>query len=724
MMFDVEKMILGMTLEEKASLMSGHDDWLTETIDSVGLPAIELGDGPHGLRKETGVHMVWHQATCFPTGSALGASWDRDAVRAVGAAIAEEAKAEGIQVILGPGINMKRAPQCGRNFEYFSEDPMHTGDIAAAYVEGAQGNGVGTCVKHFAANNQEEERTRVSVEADERTLREIYLAGFERVIAKANPWSVMCAYNRLHGVHASENRWLLTEVLREDWGYDGVVLSDWDAVHHRVPALVAGLDLEMPSTGGRTDAEIVAAVRAGTLDEAILDQSVRRVLTLVDRAYPKGWTRTGSVIDLGWAPGVPLTPEQLDLLGADEHHAVAREVAASCITLLRNENQVLPLSVDGDARIAVVGGFAQIPRIQGGGSAGLDPTRVDIPLDALREIAGDRIAFAPGFSIGTTNFYQDSGEVLTVEETLALADDAVALARESDIVLAYVGLPLSYEEEAGDRKSLALPPEQVSLLMRLAELGKPIVAVLFNGSAVTMDPWHDRVDAIVEGWLTGQAGAGAMADVLFGRVNPSGKLAESFPLAIEDTPAYLNFPGERGEVRYSEGVFIGYRWYDSVRRDVRYPFGHGLSYTCFEYSELDVEIVDPMAGEVRVSATITNTGPVSGREVVQLYIGDPVSAVRRPTRELKGFDKVSLAPGESVVIQFSLSSRDFAYYDVVTPVWRREGGEFVIEIAASSRDIRLAATISLPDDESIPALVPDDQLLELAATRFNEGHKA
>ncbi|MFI5889607.1 beta-glucosidase [Actinoplanes sp. NPDC051513] len=761
--------IAALTLEEKASLLSGRDDWYTEAIDRLGLPAIEVGDGPHGLRKETGVDMVWVPATGFPTASAMGASWDRDLVRRVAVAIGEEARAEGVQVVLGPGVNMKRSPLCGRNFEYFAEDPLLSGELGAAYVQGLQSVGVGASLKHFAANNQEIERTRISVEADERTLREIYLAAFERVVTTADPWTVMCSYNRLHGVHASENRWLLTDVLRDEWGYDGLVVSDWNAVHHRVRALTAGLDLEMPGAGGKTDAEIVAGVRSGELDERVVDAAARRVLRLVARAYPGADLVNGPVMDLGVTPGDRLSREQLVLLRADEHHELAREAAAGCVTLLRNEGPALPMDASGADQVAVVGAFAAHARIQGGGSSGVDPTRVDNALDLLNEAFGDRLAYAPGYVHTPEDAYQDDLDAYlaahdaafvddgtgparrsaTLAKALRLAaaaervaagplsaravrliDDAVAVAGSADVIVVFAGLPLAFEQEADDRTTLALPADQIALLGRLADLrertGARLVVVLSNGAAVTMDPWHDRVDAIVEAWLPGQAGAGAVVDVLLGRVNPAGKVAETFPLALEDTPGYVTWTGERGTVLYGEGVFIGYRWYDALRRAVRYPFGHGLSYTTFEYADLDVETADA----VRVSCTVTNTGARAGREIVQLYVGDPDAAVRRPVRELRGFEKVTLEPGESTRVCFDLAGRDFAYWDVAADrgdgrygAWRREGGEFVIEVGASSRDIRLRTGIELPDDPGLAPLVPDERLLELGSSRFTQGYR-
>ncbi len=770
--FDVEAVLASLSLPEKASLLSGVDDWFTESIDRPDLaspvPAIELGDGPHGLRKETGVDMVWVPATAFPTGSAMGASWDRDLVRRVAAAVGAEARAEGVQVVLGPGVNMKRSPLCGRNFEYFSEDPRHSGELGVAYVEGIQSVGVGASLKHFAANNQEIERTRISVVADERTLRETYLAAFEHVVTHSNPWVVMCSYNRILGVHASQNHWLLTEVLREDWGYNGVVVSDWDAVHDRVAALRAGLDLEMPGTAGRTDAEIVSAVRNGSLSEAAVDASARRVLELVARAYPGPELAEGSVMRMGHTAGERLRQSQLEALNADEHHTLACEAAAGCITLLRNEaapglsRPALPLDEGG--RMVVIGAFAEHARIQGGGSSGVNPVRVDVPLDKIRAIAGDHVRYAPGYFVAIKSPYQDDnlavlaarghsaedarGQIPRRSAILAeelqhaaavqhtdraplsasarrLIDEAMAEAEQAETIVMFAGLPLAYEQEANDRASLDLPADQVELIMRLADLrqrtGAGLIVVLASGAAVSMEPWHDRVDAIVETWLSGQGMGTAIADILFGRSNPSGKIAETFPVRVEDTPGMPHRVGERGTVLYGEGVFIGYRWYDALNRAVRYPFGHGLSYTSFDYQDLVVDVLDSKAGRVRVSCTIRNCGTRAGAEVVQLYVGDTDAEVHRPVRELRGFTKAHLRPDESLRVTFELHSRDFSYWDAAakrddgrTGLWRLEGGEFRIEIGASSRDIRLEATIELPDDRTIPALVPDADLTRAA----------
>ncbi|MBO0867275.1 MAG: glycoside hydrolase family 3 C-terminal domain-containing protein [Micromonosporaceae bacterium] len=686
-----------MTLAEKVALCSGYDDWHTETVESVKLPAIEVADGPHGLRKETGVDMVWEPATCFPTLSALGSSWDRDLVRRVGEALGTETRAAGVQVLLGPGINMKRSPLCGRNFEYLSEDPVHAGELATAYVRGVQSRGVGTCLKHFAANNQETLRFWVSAQVDERTLREIYLAAFERVVRQAQPWSVMCSYNRINGVHASQNRWLLTQVLRDEWGYQGVVISDWGAVHDRIAALAAGLDLEMPGTPG-APGEVLDAVSSGMLPESTMDESVRRIAALVRRAGPAD-------------------PGRVD---TQAHHRLAREAAAGCLTLLRNEDGCLPIDRATTGSIAVIGEYAIRPRLQGGGSAGVRPTGVDNPLAELTAAAGDGVCVH--FELG----YQDpdavdlagvDGEVRAPgaaqrdrdpRTDAELIADAVRLAASCDLTVVYAGLPLASETEGHDRDGVELPAGQQALLEALAELdpsatGTRLVVVLCNGSAVTLGAWHDRSSAILHAGLAGQGAGWAVAQVLFGEADPSGRLAETYPHRLADTPAYLNFPGERGQVRYGEGVFIGYRWYDATGIVPRYPFGHGLAYTTFEYSPLSATVVDAEAGTVDLAVTVTNTGSRAGCEVVQFYVGDPVATVRRPVRELKAFEKIRLDPGAACRVSVRLTGRDFAFFDVGAGTWRREAGEYAIEAAASSVDIRARATVRLPAGTASPA---------------------
>ena len=654
-----------LTLEEKASLCLGSDFWHTTPVARVGVPAITLSDGPHGLRRQPdeGDHVGVHgslPATCFPTASALGSSFDPELVRRVGEAIGEEARAQDVQVVLGPGVNIKRSPLCGRNFEYLSEDPLVSGVLGAALVTGIQSQGVGACVKHYAANNQETDRVRVSADVDERTLREIYLPAFERVVTQAQPWTVMCAYNKVNGTYASEHSWLLTTVLRDEWGFEGLVVSDWGAVADRVAALAAGVDLEMPPNRGVSDAALVAAVRAGELDEDVLDRAVARVLGLVDRAG-----RTEAV------PG----------FDAEAHHALAREAATECAVLLKNDGALLPLEPRSGDTIAVIGEFARHPRYQGAGSSLVNPTRVDAPLDALR-------AAVPG----------------DVEVADATGDEAVALAGRASVVVAFLGLPPAAESEGHDRTHIDLPAEQTALLARVAEVNPRVVVVLANGSAVRLAGWERHAAAVLECWLSGQAAGTAVADLLLGTANPSGRLAETLPLRLEDTPSYLNFPGEAGHVRYGEGVFVGYRGYDALERDVSYPFGHGLSYTRFEYGDLHTT-----AGQV--SCRVTNTGSRRGKEVVQLYVGDPAAAVARPPRELRAFAKVDLDPGQSATVTFGLGARDFSYWSPDHGDWVLEPGEFTIAVGASSRDLRLTTTIKV-DGPPLPVRLDESTTLD------------
>ena len=670
-----------LTLEEKASLCLGSDFWHTTRIPRLGIPAIALSDGPHGLRKQPdeGDHVGISgslTATCFPTASALGSSFDSELVRRVGEALGVEARAQGVAVVLGPGVNIKRSPLCGRNFEYFSEDPLVSGVLGAALVEGVQSQGVGASVKHFAANNQETDRLRVSADVDERTLREIYLPGFERVVTQARPWTAMCAYNKVNGVYASEDHWLLTELLRGEWGFDGLVVSDWGAVHDRVAALAAGLDLEMPPDLGVSDAAIVAAVESGELGDDALDQAAARVLRLVDRAL----NGAADVDDeAGARPG----------FDAEGHHALAREAAAECAVLLKNDGDLLPLRPPAGDTVAVIGEFARTPRYQGAGSSQVNPTRVDNALDELRAAVPDgvRVEFAPGFGISATASDNE------------LAAEAVALAGRASTVVAFLGLPEADESEGFDRTHLDLPANQTTLVSRLAAANPNLVVVLANGSAVRLSNWEHHAPAILESWLLGQAAGSAAADVLTGAANPSGRLAETLPLRLEDNPSYLNFPGEHGQVRYGEGVFVGYRGYDALRLPVSYPFGHGLSYTSFEYTDLTATLTDRAEDDtlaVAVACTVTNTGERPGKEVVQLYVSDPESSVRRPPRELKGFRKTAtLAPGEGQTVTFRLRSRNLSYWSVRQHRWVLEGGTFRLSVGASSRDLRLDTTIEV-----------------------------
>jgi beta-glucosidase len=602
----------------------------------------------------------------------------------VGAALGAEARAQNIAAVLGPGINIKRHPLCGRNFEYFSEDPYLSGRLAAAMVDGLQSQQVGGCVKHFAANNQETDRMRVSADVDERTLREIYFPAFEHVVTAARPWLVMCSYNKVNGVYAAQHRWLLTDVLREEWGFDGLVISDWGAVHDRVAALRAGLDLEMPPKLGVSDRAIVDAVAAGNLDEAALDLAAGRVLRLVHRSRAR-------------------QPADMDIAA---HHALARRAAAQSLVLLKNDG-VLPLTGMAGRTIAVIGEFARTPRFQGAGSSQVSPTQVDMPLDALAAaLPGATLRFAGGYRIDG-----DSSGPATVSGPAAdfsgasgtgktMAAEAVRAATGADVVLVFLGLPPAQESEGYDRAHFDLPDAQTSLLARLAEAvpGTPVVAVLCNGGAVRTSTWDHAAAAVLECWLAGQAAGSAIADVLTGAVNPSGRLAETIPLRLADCPAFLNFPGEEGHVRYGEGVFAGYRGYDALELPVAYPFGHGLSYSSFSYRDLRISQAGSAdAGDlaVTVRCTISHTSGPAGAEVVQVYVSDPVAAVARPPRELKAFAKVSLEPGAEQQVTFTLTARDLSYWSALHRRWVLEGGEFRICVGASSRDIRLSAAITI-----------------------------
>jgi beta-glucosidase len=688
----VAELLAAMTLEEKASLCLGSDFWHTRAIERLGVPAVMVADGPHGLRKQPGAgdHVAIsgsNPATCFPTASALGSSWDVELLGHVGEALGREARAEDIAVLLGPGINIKRSPLCGRNFEYFSEDPLLSGALGAALVEGLQSQGVGASLKHYAVNNQETDRLRVSADVDERTLREIYLAAFERVVTQAQPYTVMCAYNRVNGTYASEHRWLLTTVLRDEWGFAGLVVSDWGAVHDRVAALAAGLDLEMPPNLGVSDRAIVDAVRGGELDEAVLDASAGRVLELVRRAHPT--TSFAGTVDY------------------DGHHALAKTAAQQCAVLLKNDGDLLPLAPTAGQRIAVIGEFARTPRYQGAGSSQVNPTRLDIPFEELRKAMPDgvEVQFAAGFSID-----RDHAEGPTDTE---LAAEAMTLASYADMVVLFLGLPGREESEGFDRRHMDLPRAQLDLLAQLAAGHPRVVVVLANGSAVRVADWAPDVPAILECWLSGQAAGGAVADLLLGQANPSGRLAETIPLRLADCTAHLNFPGEAGHVRYGEGVFVGYRGYDALEREVSFPFGHGLSYTTFGYGDLVTAVAGSHeAGDlsVTVTCTVTNTGSRTGAEVVQLYVGDPDAAVARPVRELKAFAKVLLEPGESATVRLALTSRDLSYWSTAHGGWVLEGGRFDIAVGASSRDLRLATTIDVPAPSLALPLGPESTL--------------
>jgi beta-glucosidase len=681
---DVKKLLSELTLEEKAGLCSGADFWHTKAVERLGIPQVMVSDGPHGLRKQDikEDHLGLGgsvKAVCFPAASALACSFDRDLLYQLGTALGDECQAEEVSTILGPAVNMKRSPLCGRNFEYFSEDPYLAGELAAGYVNGVQSKNIGTSVKHFAANNQETRRLSISAEVDERTLREIYLAAFETIVKKAQPWTMMCSYNLINGTYSCENDWLLTKVLREEWGFDGLVVTDWGAMNDRVKALQSGLDLEMPSSHGVTDKEIAAAVLDGRLSMEALDKAVARILELVKKSVEG--KRYGASYD------------------KEEHHALARRMAEEGAVLLKNES-ILPLKED--SKVAFIGEFASAPRYQGGGSSHINSFKVTSALDASK---GLHITYAKGYDTLKDELDEDRLE------------EAISHAKEAEAAVVFAGLPDAYESEGYDRTHLNLPACQNTLIEEILKVQPNTVVVLYNGSPVLM-PWADKVKGILEVYLGGQAVGEATVHLLYGKANPSGKLAETFPLRLQDNPSYYNFPGTSRTVSYMEGIFIGYRYYDAKEMEVLYPFGYGLSYTTFTYRNLKMQVLKAEAGgeniraegehtsgtnlvhmtdadQLQVTVMVKNTGSCFGKEIVQLYVQDKEASVIRPLKELKGFEKVALEPGEEKEVTFTLDSRSFAFYSTERSDWYAESGEYQILIGKSSRNIVLSGTVHM-----------------------------
>ena len=669
----VDVLLKELTLEEKAGLCSGKDMWTTKAVERLGLPSWMMTDGPHGLRKQKpngAGFMDAIPATCFPSGAGLASTWNRDLLEEVGQALGRESKAEQVGVILGPGANIKRSPLCGRNFEYFSEDPYLAGQIAKHHILGVQSQGVGASLKHFAVNNQEKLRMTIDAIVDERTLREIYLPAFETAVKEAQPWTVMCSYNRINGTYAAENKWLLTTVLKEEWGHTGLVVTDWGANNDRVAGIKAGQELEMPGNGGITDAAIVKAVQEGVLTMAELDKAVRRVLLLTEKVLA-----------------------ELDLKATYDkaaHHTLARKVAAEAMVLLKNEGGLLPLS--SQKRVAFLGAFAQKPRYQGGGSSHMTPTQMDDAVTEARKIApaGLEISYGAGYSL--TSDAPDS----------KLLAEAKTLAQKAEVAVVFIGMTDSFESEGFDRTHLGIPASHLALIAEVVKVQKNIVVVLSNGSPVEM-PWLDKVPAVLEGYLGGQAWGGAVVDLLFGRANPSGKLAETFPLRLEDNSSYLNFPGDGKKVEYREGLFVGYRHYDALKLPTLFPFGHGLSYTTFTYGKIVLDkstITDKQTLTVKVP--VTNSGKVAGAEVVQLYVADKSASVLRPVRELKAFAKVFLNPGETKTVELTLNNRAFAFWSVETQDWFVESGEFELNVGSSSRDLRQKSIVTVQSFQKLP----------------------
>lgn len=698
---ELEELCAKMTLEEKAGLCSGSDFWHTKPVERLGIPAMMVSDGPHGLRKQRdeGDHLGVNdsiKAVCFPTGCTIAASFDKDLIREMGEALGTSCQAEGVGVILGPAVNIKRSPLCGRNFEYYSEDPYVAGEMAASYIEGVQSKHVGTSIKHFMANSQETRRMSSDSRVDERTMREIYLPAFETAVKKSKPWTVMCSYNRINGTYAAENKWLLTELLRDEWGFDGFVVSDWGAVNDRVAGVKAGLDLEMPPSFGVNDKLIVEAVKNGTLEETVLDEAVIRILNIIYRYMEHR--------------------DQTAVFDRDAQHDLSRKAAEESLVLLKNDG-VLPLKKE--QKIAIIGQYAKKPRYQGGGSSHINSHKVSGMLDFVQDM--ENVTYAQGYddrleeAVGMVGGHAGSNDSKKEDIAKDLLDEAVQAAKEAEVAVVFAGLPDSFESEGYDRKHMRMPDSQNTLIHEIAKVQPNTIVVLHNGSPVEM-PWVDEVKGILEAYLGGEAVGEAEYNILFGNVNPSGKLAETFPLRLEDNPSYLYYIGEGDMTEYREGVFVGYRYYDTKKMQTLFPFGHGLSYTEFAYSNLRLECSGNVknqasrqgadgsaaAGDrsidgilrikdtdhLTVSIDITNTGSREGKEVVQLYVADEESSVIRPMKELKGFEKVSLKPGETKTVQFTLDARAFAYYHTELKEFFVESGNFHILVGSSSREIR------------------------------------
>ena len=657
-----EQLISRMTLEEKASLMSGANFWNTKAIPRLGIPGMMLTDGPHGLRKQGGKadNLGLNKsvpATCYPTASGLANTWDEELLEQMGEHLGLEAASEGVSVLLGPGVNIKRSPLCGRNFEYFSEDPYLAGKMAAALIRGIQSNGISACVKHYAVNSQELLRMTNDSVVDERTLREIYLPAFETAVKEGGAKCLMTSYNRVNGTYAHENPHLLREILYGEWGYDGVVVSDWGGNNDRVASVKAGGTLEMPSSHGQTDRYLVEAVRSGELSEAVLDEQVDRLLDLVFSTAPNVNDKT---------------------YFREAHHRMAAHVAEKAAVLLKNEDSILPLK--NDQKIAVIGDFARIPRYQGAGSSKINPTKLDNGIDALKKVGANVMGFAPGF--------RRNGKADPM-----LIRQACTLAKDADVVLLWLGLDEGGEAEGVDRENMKLPENQISLLNSLHSVNPNIVVVLSCGCAVELQ-WDDKARAVLHGYLGGQAGALAIARLLLGQANPSGKLSETIPLCYEDMPSAPYYPGLEATSEYREAIYVGYRYFDSAGKAVKYPFGHGLSYTTFEYTALEI-------AEDALRLRVRNCGDVPGEEIVQLYIHADTAGMFRPAQELKGFAKVHLQPGEEKQVTIALNDRSFAVWNIVENKWIIEPGTYQLRIGASSRDIRLTARVKKEGTDAV-----------------------
>lgn len=671
-----------MSLKQKADFVSGYDYWHLEEAEELGLPKIMITDGPHGLRKQNpngkGVGLGnSYPATCMPPAATSACSWDEELLREEGETLAEECLQEKVSVILGPGTNIKRSPVCGRNFEYFSEDPLLAGKMSAGLINGCQSKGIGTSLKHFACNSQEAFRMIINEVIDERTMREIYFPAFEIAVKEAQPWTIMNSYNRINGVYASQNDWLQNKVARDEWGFEGLFVTDWGASVDRVPGLEAGTDLEMPSSGTLNSERIIAAVENGVLDEAVLDEGVDNVVDLIIKSKP--------------------ALEKDFKYDVEAHHAVARKVAEGSMVLLKNDDNILPLK--SNAKIAVIGEMAKAPRYQGAGSSVINPTKLDNAYDSLIELGAD-VTYAQGYYKAPPT-KKDKNRKSESE----LTAEAVKAAEAADVALVFIGLTEEFEAEGYDRDNIDMPAAHNALVSEVVKANPNTVVVLAGGSVVNM-PWIEDVKALLNMGLSGQAGGSAAANILMGKVNPSGKTAETYPLSFDENPVYGNYPGSPVISEHKESIYIGYRYYDTAKKDVLFPFGFGLSYTTFEYSDIKLSESEIKDNEtVMVSFKIKNTGDMDGAEIAQVYVADKESTIFRPEKELRAFTKVFIKAGEEKEVSVTLGKRAFAYYNTNIGDWHVETGEFAVLVGSSSRDIRLEAAVNVIS--TVEAEVPD-----------------
>ena len=687
-----KEIINKMTLEEKANLCVGKDYWSTQEIDRLNIPSIRMSDGPNGLRiqRKKADNLGINESeisTCFPSLSTVANSWNKEIAYLFGQTLGEEAECEGIDIVLGPGVNIKRTPLCGRNFEYFSEDPYLSGVLGSEYVKGLQENNVGACIKHFAANNQENRRRTINAVVDERTLREIYLKAFEIIVKNSNPWSMMSAYNKLNGEYCTENKKLL-DILKKEWNFSGIVITDWGAENKRVKGLIAGNELEMPGGRGEGAKEIIEAVQSNIIEEKYLDEMVDRILNIAFKSNKIKKER---------------------IYNREAHHNIALKIAEDSIVLLKNEDNILPLRAN---KIALIGDMAKNPRYQGAGSSTVNPYKLENAYDCFVE-KNVNIVYAKGY------------ERIEAEEDSKLIQEAVKVAKESEVAIIFAGLTENYESEGMDRKTLELPSNQNKLIEAVCNANKNVIVVLSNGSPVTM-PWISNIKAIVTGYLGGEAGARAMVNCLLGEVNPSGKLAETYPLKIEDTPCYKNYPGTEVSVEYQEAIYVGYRYYDKNKIDVLFPFGYGLSYTKFEYSDLQVE----EGQNVKISFKIKNVGSMKGKEIAQIYISQNKPIIFKAEKELKAFEKLELNPNEEKEVTIELRREDFQYYNSETKEWEIESGKYKILVGKSSKDIVLESEIEIKSKDEVnnkkyPQVYKNGNIKEVTDNDFEQllGHE-